>query len=283
MAIPSEFSYASEDQFIQDFLIPLLQRLGFSLVVNYHGQSELGKDLIFAELDRFGHVRYHGLQAKYEPSISLNEIEGLICDCKQAFSNPFTHPQTGIAERISSFYAINGGSVGHEATQHYFNSLLPSYGGNARLLQGRDLLTLDKWASVNRMEDVLSIINGLLIEIKFNDILATKWIACLRESLNRANAPFLIDRFRTNASSSYLIKPILQTLVTTDEVLQYSDLVIICNKLFDYIGQGILNPDNRKQLKLNCIEKLEKLNSKSVSLLSAIMQSLKKIGPLTAL
>ncbi|MDP2754082.1 MAG: hypothetical protein Q8P40_06790 [Nitrospirota bacterium] len=83
MAIPPEFNFANEDEFTQEFLIPLLQRLGFSLVVNYHGSSEFGKDLIFAELDRFGHVRYHGLQAKYEPS-------------------------------ISSFYSINGGSIGPE-------------------------------------------------------------------------------------------------------------------------------------------------------------------------
>ena len=91
MPIPPEFNYVNEDEFTQRFLIPLLQRLGFSLVVNYHGHAEFGKDLIFAEIDRFGHVRYHGLQAKYKPSISLNEVEGLITDCRQAFSNPFTH------------------------------------------------------------------------------------------------------------------------------------------------------------------------------------------------
>lgn len=95
-----------------------------------------------------------GLQAIYEPSISLNEVEELILDCKQAFSNPFNHPQTGTVERISSFYAVNGGTIGPEAIQHYFNSLLPSYGGNARLLQAKDLLTLDRWASVNRTDNV---------------------------------------------------------------------------------------------------------------------------------
>src|SRR5947208_1568790 len=109
MAFPLEFKYTNEEDFIQRFLIPLLQRLGFSLVVNYHGHSEFGKDLIFGEIDRFGHVRYHGLQAKYEQSISLNEVETLIKDARQAFANPFTHPQTGSVERISSFYAINGG------------------------------------------------------------------------------------------------------------------------------------------------------------------------------
>ena len=68
------------------FLIPLLQRLGFSIVVNFHGTSEFGKDIIFGEIDRFGHVVYHGLQAKYVPSISLSASDELIEDAKQAFT-----------------------------------------------------------------------------------------------------------------------------------------------------------------------------------------------------
>jgi hypothetical protein len=121
VSFPAEFRYANEDDFIQRFLIPLITRMGF-YVVNYHGVSEFGKDLIFAEIDRFGHVRYHGLQAKYESSFSLKDSESLIDDCRQAFANPFKHPQTGATERISTFYAVNGGSVSDQATTHFFNS-----------------------------------------------------------------------------------------------------------------------------------------------------------------
>jgi hypothetical protein len=71
MAIPKEFVFANENDFVQRFLIPLLHRLGFSVVANYHRtHGELGKDLVFAEIDRFGHIRYCGLQAKYEESRS---------------------------------------------------------------------------------------------------------------------------------------------------------------------------------------------------------------------
>lgn len=72
MPIPGELKYEGEireDQFIQKFLIPLLQRLGYQ-VVNYHGQREFGKDLVFSEVDRFSNVVYHGLQAKYEASLA---------------------------------------------------------------------------------------------------------------------------------------------------------------------------------------------------------------------
>ncbi len=45
VAIPPEFSYANKDEFTQKFLIPLLQRLDFSLVINYHGRAEFGNEL----------------------------------------------------------------------------------------------------------------------------------------------------------------------------------------------------------------------------------------------
>lgn len=283
MAIPPEFNFVNEDEFTQKFLIPLLQRLGFSLVVNYHGHSEFGKDLIFAELDRFGHIRYHGLQAKYESSISLNEVEDLIRDCKQAFSNPFTHPQTGTVERISSFYAINGGSIGPEAIQHYFNSLLPFYGGNTRLLQAKDLLTLDRWASLNRTENVIAVINGLLIEVNYNNLIIPLWVARLQQDIEGAKVYLPIERFRTNASSAYLMQPILQNFLETGEVLQYSNLVDVCNRLFELIMQGILYPNNRKQLKVDCLANLEELKKRGVSIQAALKQSLQRIGPLVVI
>ncbi len=283
MAIPPEFNFANEDEFTQEFLIPLLQRLGFSLVVNYHGSSEFGKDLIFAELDRFGHVRYHGLQAKYEPSISLNDVEDLIRDCRQAFSNPFTHPQTGTVERISSFYSINGGSIGPEAIQHYFSSLLPSYGGNARLLQARDLLLLDRWASVSRTENVIAVINGLLVEMYYNNLVVPLWTVKLQQYLEGIRVHLPIERFRTNASSAYLMQPILQNFVSTNEVLRYSNLADMCNRLFELITQGILDPDNRKQLKVDCLANLEELKKRGMLIQSALKNFLQMIGPLAAI
>ncbi len=120
MVFPSGFAFSSEDHFIETFVIPLLNRLGYSLVLNYHGSTEFGKDLIIGEFDRFSHVRYHGIQVKYVPSISLSAADDLIRDCHQAFKNPFRHPQTGHEQRISTFYAINGGSISDQSKTHFF-------------------------------------------------------------------------------------------------------------------------------------------------------------------
>jgi hypothetical protein len=110
MAISPELAvYSDENGFVQRFLIPLLRRLGFGIVVNHHGQSEAGMDLIVGEIDRFAHVRYHGIQAKFENSISKSASHGLVQDATEAFADAFTHPQTGAKHRISSFYAVTLG------------------------------------------------------------------------------------------------------------------------------------------------------------------------------
>ena len=75
MAIPQELqAFSSEDDFVQRFLIPLLARLGLTVLVNYHGKREAGMDLIVGEIDRFNHVRYHGIQAKYVASVGKTRV-----------------------------------------------------------------------------------------------------------------------------------------------------------------------------------------------------------------
>lgn len=77
MPIAAELSeYTNEAVFTAKFLIPRLHRLGFSVVVNYHGTREFGKDLIFAEIDSFGHIVYHGPQARAD---SLRQIRAIVC------------------------------------------------------------------------------------------------------------------------------------------------------------------------------------------------------------
>jgi len=170
MAFPSELKqFANEDDFIQRFLVPLLKRLGFGLATNYHGNTEFGKDLVFGEIDRFGNIRYHGLQAKYEASIGLEGSQTLINDCHQAFANPFKHPQTGATEHISSFYAVNGGSLSTQAVDHFFASVRPTHGPNVYLLQGKDLLVLDRLCSITSVQEIRARLTGLLFENLYNN------------------------------------------------------------------------------------------------------------------
>lgn len=278
MAIPADFDFPNEDAFIQGFLIPLLQRLGYSLVVNYHGKTEFGKDLIFAEVDRFGHIRYHGLQAKFEPSISLNGIEDLIRDCRQAFENPFLHPQTGTVERISSFYAATGGTIGPEATQHYFNSLLKHYGSNARLLQAKDLLSLDRWAVTSRRDNVGAVLSGLLVELNYNGVHVLPLVIDQMQKLLAGQGSWPLWRLRTDAISSYLCEPVMPIGLNADHLLNYWHLSNLCNKEADLVGQGILSPDNRRQLNERTIAHLQEVAALGEVIRASVVKALQALS-----
>ena len=282
MAFPKEFKYESEDDFVQKLLIPLLHRLGFSLVVNYHGSAELGKDLVFADIDRFGHIRYHGLQAKYVPSISLNAIEELITDCKQAFENPFIHPQTGAKEQISSFYAVNGGSIGSTASDHYFNSVQKLYGANARLLQAKDVLVLDHWATSNYRDSITDILAGLNIEVDYNERhIIPSQIDSLTK-LYEGNGTFHLWRLRAEATSDYLKQPFMPSQMEVDNILNYWHLSLLCNKELDLVGQGILAPENRKSLMVQAMQHLKEVNELGKNIKSNIAKVLESLGPIHA-
>jgi len=64
MAIPSQLIYQGQNkefQFRDMFVMPLLIRLGFGVVVNYHGQREFGRDVIFGDVSEgAGHGRWAG-------------------------------------------------------------------------------------------------------------------------------------------------------------------------------------------------------------------------------
>lgn len=208
MAVPPQLkNHDSEDAFNQDFVIPLLHRLGFSVVANFHGQSEFGKDLVFSEIDRFGHVRFNAIQTKYVPSISLNAVDELILDCKQAFSNDFRHPQTGSLERISSFYAVNGGSISDQAIQHFFSTLHPQYGGNVRILQGKDLLVLDRWSNSKSRDNSVALLTGLILEVKFNRRQLQTMEASMLNSIANEKKMRPMESIKPDATSAFLTAP----------------------------------------------------------------------------
>ncbi len=165
MTFPAEFKYKSEEEFTQSLVVPLLTRLGFSVVLNYHGTMEFGKDLIVGEFDRFAHVRYYGIQVKYESSIGLSSSHDLIRDCEQAFVNPFSHPHTGEKPMINTFYVINGGSISDQAKQNFFSHVRPKYGDNARLIDGKSLMQLDHSIASISLQQAKSILTGLLLEL----------------------------------------------------------------------------------------------------------------------
>lgn len=145
MAIPPELTaFQGEAAFRDRFIIPLLYRLGFSVVVEYHGQREFGRDIIFGEIDRLGHVVYYALQVKYLPVIHQTESHGLVADAKESFAHDFHHPQKQTKERVCRFYVANAGSIATNARDNFFAILEQSIASNSVLLDGSALLSLTR-------------------------------------------------------------------------------------------------------------------------------------------
>ena len=211
MPIPAELApYQDEDAFVQRFLIPLFRRVGFEIVANYHGKREFGKDILVGEVDRLSNIRFHGIQAKYEASIGKEAVHELIRQCDEAFATPFTHPQTGHSQRISSFYAVTAGSVSDEARDLFFASLHPRHADNVRILDGKSLLALDRFAVLGRVESAREPLLGLLHECRFSALVLDKAVPML-EQIQAGDGNGVVYptvRIRVNASAAFLVRPL---------------------------------------------------------------------------
>jgi hypothetical protein len=282
MAFPTELaSFKCEDDFIQRFLIPLLKRLGFS-VVNYHGTREHGRDLIVAEMDRFGHVRYHGVQAKYVESLGLGAMQSVIDDCQQAFAVTFDHPQTGAKEYLSTFYAVNGGSISDDARERYFGYLKPRHGDNAKLIDGKALVVLDRWASISRQQLIGETLVGLRAEIIMNRNRMNKFIPLFREVLRDPNSPMPYDRFRDEAASSYLVRPIAGGRVPYGVVGGYADQARSFNRVLD-LCVGMSTVEYKRGAAQSILDLVSQFDAWATEIQGAIEGTLAELGPLTGL
>jgi hypothetical protein len=243
MAFPSEFKYANEKHFINDMLKPLLARMGYSTIVDYHGTSEQGKDLIFAEVDRFGFFRYHAIQAKYTEKIGLSDgVRSLIEDCEQAFATPFRHPLTGAEERISTFYAINGGSISQEAQTFYFNALRPKFGANCQLIDGAYLVTLSRFVVGTVDQNIRARLAGVVLEIEWNLIalqLLEPSIPALCDEKS-VNPVVNVERLRSYALTGYIAAPSVATIVDTRQTLMLLQWIEAFNGMMDVAARSLL-------------------------------------------
>jgi hypothetical protein len=279
MTIPAELGkFGKEEGFIDQFIIPLLHRLGFSVVINYHGSREFGKDIVFGQIDHFGHVVYHGLQAKYEPSISLAAVESLIQDAKQAFHNPFEHPQTGVRERISTFYVFNAGSVSDQAREHFFNSLSNPFGGNIRLIDGQALVYLDRWAALAHGQDITERLSGMLFEVRNNIIIARHVEEQLKAFVDK-DEPYPMQRLITTAVSGYLERPIIQQKTLSIGAVQtYARQCQIFNAVIDSIDVPLKVENYKKTRAGSAIGLVPKIVAMGNGIEKAIVYLLGELG-----
>jgi hypothetical protein len=282
MAYLKELEYQSEQDFTHRFVLPLLNRLGYAVVINYHGSTEFGKDVVVGDFDRFSHLRYHAIQIKYLPSISLNDAEDLIRDCNQAFRNPFRHPQTGESHLISSFYAINGGSISDQAATHFFATTRSSFGDNAHLLDGKALLQLDRFATLVGVTGLRSTLLGMRVEALFNQEVASYIPEALRRMMEE-NGGYPLQRLRVEAVASLLERPPVGLLPNVALFQDYWQSVTMFNRAVDSIDRPLLGADY-VNVRTAAVSRLrDKICGTTPTLLAVIESHLAKLGPVAGI
>jgi hypothetical protein len=286
MAIPQELqAFSSEDDFVQRFLIPLLARLGLPVVVNYHGKREAGMDLIIGEIDRFNHVRYHGIQVKYVGSIGKGDSHGLSQDAVEAFAIGFRHPQTGVQHRISTFYAVNGGSISDEARDLFFSDLSGRFGDNVRLLEGRDLVALDRSAAVGleakreRLAALHLEARSMLLSLGRLELLLTR----IAEG-DGNGVVYPIERLRLVATQGWLAQPPAIASLPLAQVEAFYMLASGFNRSVDEAGSSPLH--TVASIKIPAIKALRlapQVKSEATTIIRAIDEIVAGLGPIASL
>lgn len=101
----------NEEQYTTNVVIPLLRQLGYSEVTYNHGIAEFGKDVVFADYDRFGNKVYHAAQVKVGDLSGNNssQLSDIIAHAEHAFDVAFDDLITKAAVRISHFFIIIAG------------------------------------------------------------------------------------------------------------------------------------------------------------------------------
>lgn len=248
--------------------------------MNYHGQREFGRDVIFGDVDRFGHVVYYGMQIKYESSISLSDSHSLIQDAEQATHNPFKHPQTGREEFISCFYVANAGDISDQARVNFFSTVTRRGIRDARLLDGNALILLDKAASLNRNANVQERLTGLLQEVRRNRNVPAKLVTDLPAFADDpATKPFPFQRCRNSASGGYLNAPFSVPDLPIDIVDQYWEMIRMLNDVADSIGvPGLVTGEYRKERATGFVTLASQADSHGMLIETAVMALLTQLS-----
>jgi hypothetical protein len=142
MSLFERFAETKEEGFREEFIQPLLVKLGFLNISNKHGSQEFGKDYVFSEIDRFANYRHMVVQAKHEKSINQGrKVDDLLSQVRQAFTVPY-HLPTMLHEerRVSAVYVFNTGAITENAQTQIRNGLAdPAARCNVHFFDGAQL------------------------------------------------------------------------------------------------------------------------------------------------
>ncbi|ADB19387.1 hypothetical protein Psta_4746 [Pirellula staleyi DSM 6068] len=201
MSLPQ---FRNEDEFRKLWIAPFLSKMGFILPKNTHGPDEQGKDFIFADYDRFGHLRFLAAQVKLgDITTTRNAVEPLLSQIKRCLTVTIKYHKEAENKKVSAVYVMASGRITSNAREHIADALRQEqYGENVYFLDGDQLFRQDRYSTYNEDKAIRERILAFQLELEFN----AKTILFSRKELSNGGVNLI--PFQLTALSDVLASPI---------------------------------------------------------------------------
>lgn len=262
----------NEDQYTNEIIIPLLKHMGFIEVRYNHGAQEFGKDVLFAEFDRFGNKKYHAAQIKVGNIAGGNNkrINDLVDHIINAFEIPFDDLVTKKEQNIVDFFVFtNGEFVGNAKEIILKNTRLKPYLHRV-YFYNRQLTTE---LSTNKVKEIKELLTAELNEIRRNIQIAKTIEILLKDESMSVVGLYLINNL-PNLINKLLSQTLYQELRLKLEI--YQQYLVKCNNVISQMPIiKILKGDSqeRKSL-LYDTGKIKEISNELISLIEELLKIL---------
>jgi len=269
--------YKNEDVFRNEFIRPLLTKLGFLSIAELYGPQEFGKDFVFSEVTAFGFMRHYAIVAKHEKKLNQpgRLCETVLSQIKQAFSVSFSLPESGREEKISSVIVMNSGNISANAETWLRSELARErYGENTHIFSSERLLQLDSSTAFNEQKYLIPKLRGLISTIDLNLIV---W-----DSMSKHFPQFREARgCFTRAFEDYIALPFLDNKIPYKEVATLLQECRIIDSITNRYLMGVQGKTEEvKSGDLESVKSLiQKANNRAVVLKVIINQCLIEFSP----
>jgi hypothetical protein len=218
MSLFGRFTDTKEEGFREQFIKPLLSRLGFVGISNEHGINEFGKDFVFSELDRFGKLRNMIVQAKHVEKLNQGaKVDELLTQIRQAFYVPYTLPSSPTETRyVSAVYVFNTGDITDNAKTQIIHSLPKEMAANTHFFSGEQIEILDTttflFTSRQIRERLVALAGQLNLNIEIISSLDAGLVVGAEQFVMDVRGPLL------HALEMFLSEPVVPQLISGDEI-----------------------------------------------------------------
>ena len=226
MTLYERFSESKEAGFREEFIKPLLVKMGFVGITNKHGVHELGKDYVFSELDRFGEMRNMAVQAKHKERISQGkEVDDLLSQIRQAFNATYRLKSSpSELRRISAVYVFNSGTITDGAINQIGESLSNEWKANTYFFDGHQLAVLAHVIGRQSDRHTRQRCNAIASQMKINDDVCEKYAELATNMLDGLPTTFETRGIVLSGVESYMNLPWIMN----------EDLLIAVNSYWQY-------------------------------------------------